>query len=153
MLVYNIIDIILYFGSKMHSWPFTLFFRILWMLTDIAMLICYSFYASDYYNSAYIRYRAISITCLYGLALCIEISIVVIYSKLPSRNSVCCQPYDDVDQDRNQVQGQGTTQILMPNGQLMQLVPVNQTQPIGNINQACVPNQSNPANNQEANEF
>merc|ERR1712062_111035 len=45
MLVYNIIDIILYFGSKMHSWPFTLFFRILWICADTGMLITYSFFA------------------------------------------------------------------------------------------------------------
>ena len=77
-----------------------------------------------------------------------EISIVVIYSKLPSRYSVCCQPYDQVNQDRNEGQVQGTTQMVMLNGQLMQLVPVNQTQPIGNINGAFLPNQIIQADNQ-----
>ena len=83
---YNIIEASLFFGCNQFSHCTMLSLRIIFVLTDFGYFITFAMLAEWSYKDSYM----IASCFFFAVAMCLEIAIMIVFSKLP-RQDCCCQ--------------------------------------------------------------
>ena len=127
---YNIIEIALLFGCNQFSYCTMLTLRIICAIHDASYFITFAVYSSRAYgnetckNSNYYKYcrsYMIASCFFFGAATCLEIAIMMVYSRLPRQD--CCCPYENV----------APAQVIIPAQTVYQTRPVVQMQTIPTV--------------------
>ena len=129
---YNIIEVALLFGCNQFSFCTMLTFRIICTLYDVSCFITFAVFSSNSYKYPayectesswykYCRSYMIASCFFFGAATCLEIAIMMVYSRLPRHD--CCCPYQNV----------APAQVIIPAQTVYQTRPVVQVQTIPTV--------------------
>ena len=158
IVIYTIIEISLFFGCQKYNWPCTATFRIIFVIHDFGYFLTYAAVAGtsyykrykkdcdyckanydcdpdDYYYCTRVKeYQMDIASCVcFLITFAIGITILVIYAQFSKSGCsccCCCQPEPE---------------IILANGQMIQMQTVGQTVPVVNQQLYFPQNQINPA--------
>ena len=95
-MLYNIIEIALFFGCQMYNWPCTLTFRIIFLCHDFAYFITYALVSGFTADEEYFESQChdtsctLEVSCFFFLStFAVGIGILVTYSKFPKYGCSC----------------------------------------------------------------